>query len=48
MLDAAVAEYIDNKRSSANDELARLAELSKMWALRKPVLDARVSVKDGP
>ena len=42
-LDAEVIKYIENRRSSANNELAQLTELQRMWALRKPILDARIS-----
>ena len=42
-LDAEVIQYIENRRSSANYELAQLTELQRMWALRKPILDSRIS-----
>ena len=36
-------KYIENRRSSANNELAQFTELQRMWVLRKPILDARIS-----
>jgi len=43
-LDAAVWEYVESIKEQYAEELKRLAQLQKMWALRKPILDARISV----
>lgn len=40
VLDAAVQEYAETVRKQCAEELKKLAQLQKMWALRKPILDA--------
>ena len=40
VLDAAVQEYAQTVREQCAEEVKKLAQLHKMWALRKPVLDA--------
>ena len=42
VLDAAVQEYTETVREQCAVELKKLAQLQKMWALRKPVLDAHI------
>ena len=42
VLDAAVQEYTETVRKQCAVELKKLAQLQKMWALRKPVLDAHI------
>ena len=42
-LDEAVMENIANRRAEAQEELVQLAEMQRMWALRKPILDAHIS-----
>ena len=42
MLDAAVQEYTETVREQCAVELKKLAQLQKMWALRKPILDAHI------
>ena len=41
-LDAMVWEYLTTVRDSRVDEREKLVKLQKMWALRKPVLDAHI------
>ena len=40
VLDAAVQEYVEAMREQYVEEVNKLAQMQKMWALRKPVLDA--------
>ena len=40
VLDAEVQEYAETVREQCAEEVEKLAQLQKMWALRKPVLDA--------
>lgn len=42
VLDAAVQEYAEAMREQCTEELKQLAEIQKMWALRKPILDAHI------
>ena len=42
VLDAAVQEYTETVREQCAVELKKLAQLQKMWALRKPILDALI------
>ena len=42
MLDAAVQAYAETVRKQCAEELKKLAQLQKMWALRKPILDAHI------
>ena len=42
VLDAAVQEYAETVREQCAVELKKLAQLQKMWALRKPILDAHI------
>ena len=42
VLDAAVQEYTETVREQCAVELKKLAQLQKMWALRKPILDAHI------
>lgn len=42
VLDAAVQEYTETAREQCAVELKKLAQLQKMWALRKPILDAHI------
>ena len=42
VLDAAVQEYTETVREQCAVELTKLAQLQKMWALRKPILDAHI------
>ena len=41
-LDAMVWEYSSAVREGYAEELKKLAQLQKMWALRKPILDAHI------
>ena len=41
-LDAAVQEYAETVREQCAEEVKKLAQLQKMWALRKPILDAHI------
>lgn len=43
-LDAMVWELVSTARESRTEELKKLAQMQKMWALRKPILDARISM----
>lgn len=42
VLDAAVQEYAETVREQCAEEVEKLAQLQKMWALRKPILDAHI------
>ena len=42
MLDAAVQEYAETVRKQCAEELKKLVQMQKMWALRKPILDAHI------
>ena len=42
VLDAAVQEYTETVREQCAEEVEKLAQLQKMWALRKPILDAHI------
>ena len=42
-LDARVWELVSTARESRAEELKKLAQMQKMWALRKPILDAHIS-----
>ena len=42
MLDAMVWEYLTAVRDSCIKEREKLVKIQKMWALRKPVLDAHI------
>lgn len=42
-LDEALMECVKNSRRNSEIESEKLVKLQKMWALRKPILDARVS-----
>ena len=46
-LDAAVWEYLTERHDRIQDELKQLAQLYRMWAPRKPILDAHVSALEG-
>jgi len=46
-LDAAVWEYAESISKQYAEELKRLAQLRKLWALRKPILDAHISALQG-
>ena len=41
-LDVAVQEYAEFVREQCAEELKKLAQIQKMWALRKPILDAHI------
>ena len=43
-LDDMVWEYLTAVRDSRVKEREKLVKLQKMWALRKPVLDAHISI----
>ena len=43
VLDAAVQEYAETVRKQCAEELKKLVQMQKMWALRKPILDAHIS-----
>ena len=43
-LDAMVWELVSTARESRTEELKKLAQMQKMWALRKPILDAHISM----
>ena len=46
-LDAAVQRHVETMREQYALELKQLAKMQKMWALRKPILDARIlSLRD--
>ena len=42
VLDAVVQEYAEAMRERCATELKQLAQMQKMWALRKPILDAHI------
>jgi len=42
VLDAAVQEYVEAVREQCAEELKKLAQVQKMWALREPILDAHI------
>ena len=42
VLDARVWELVSTARESRAEELKKLAHMQKMWALRKPILDAHI------
>ena len=42
ILDAEVQAYAETVREQCAVELKKLAQLQKMWALRKPILDAHI------
>lgn len=42
VLDATVWEYAENMRKQCTEDLSQLAQMQKMWALRKPVLNAHI------
>lgn len=42
VLDSAAWEYAQSMRKQYSEELKQLAQMQKMWALRKPVLDAHI------
>lgn len=42
VLDAAVQAYAETVREQCAEEVEKLAQLQKMWALRKPILDAHI------
>jgi len=42
VLDAAVQSYAESVREQYAMELKQLAKMQKMWALRKPILDAHI------
>lgn len=41
-LDAMVWKLVSAARDSRAEELKKLAQMQKMWALRKPILDAHI------
>ena len=42
VLDAAVREYAETVQKQCAEELKKLVQMQKMWALRKPILDAHI------
>ena len=42
VLDASVWEYVSAIREHSMKEMNKLTQMQKMWALRKPVLDAHI------
>ncbi len=42
VLDIAVQEYAEAVREQCTEELEKLVQMQKMWALRKPILDAHI------
>ncbi len=42
VLDATVQTYVESVREQYAMELKQLAKMQKMWALRKPILDAHI------
>ena len=42
VMDTAVQAYAETAREQCAEELKKLAHMQKMWALRKPILDARI------
>lgn len=47
VLDSTVWEYAENMRKQCTEELRQLAQMQKMWALRKPILDAHIFALQG-
>ena len=43
MLDEQVQAYAETVRKQCAEELKKLVQMQKMWALRKPILDAHIS-----
>ena len=43
MLDEQVQACAETVREQCAEEVEKLAQLQKMWALRKPILDAHIS-----
>lgn len=41
-MDTAVQAYAETAREQCAEELKKLAHMQKMWALRKPILDAHI------
>ena len=41
-MDATVQVYGETVRKQCAEELKKLAQMQKMWALRKPILDAHM------
>lgn len=41
-MDAAVQDHIEAMREQCAEEMKQLANIQKMWALRKPILDAHI------
>ena len=42
VLDAAVQEYAETVRKQCAEELKKLVQMQKMWALRRPILDVHI------
>jgi len=42
VLDADVQDYAKTMREQCGEELKMLTQMQKMWALRKPILDAHI------
>ena len=42
VLDASVWEYVSEIREHSMSKLNKLTQMQKMWALRKPILDAHI------
>ncbi|MBR3704721.1 MAG: recombinase zinc beta ribbon domain-containing protein, partial [Oscillospiraceae bacterium] len=42
VLDAAVQKYAEAMRDQCAEEMKKVVQMQKMWALRKPVLDAHI------
>ncbi len=47
VLDAEVQAYAQTVREQCAEELKKLAQMQKMWALRKPILDAHIFALQG-
>ena len=47
VLDATVQEYAEAVQEQCAEELKKLAQIQKMWALRKPILDVHISSLQG-
>jgi len=43
VLDRVAQEYAEAVREQCAEELKKLAQMQKMWALRKPILDAHIT-----
>ena len=43
VLDAAVQEYAETMREQCAEELKKLVQMQKMWALRKLILNAHIA-----